>query len=229
MGRTSAKQEGQEAQLATVCSTALTCFRDLARWLKPVLPHLAAAVEHFLDVPAFDWPKQWAALPAGHVIRPYEHLMTRIERRQIDALLAANTETLAAAAPAQAAKATKAPAPSAEAGANVIDANTFFQVDLRVARIVAAERVEGSSKLLRLELDLNEGRTRQVFSGIQSAYDPATLVGRLTVCVANLAPRKMKFGVSEAMVLCASDETQKDAGLYLLSPDSGAAPGMRIT
>ena len=97
------------------------------------------------------------------------------------------------------------------------------------AASVAAERVEGSSKLLRLELDLNEGRTRQVFSGIQSAYDPATLVGRLTVCVANLAPRKMKFGVSEAMVLCASDETQKDAGLYLLSPDSGAAPGMRIT
>lgn len=234
-----ARQEGQDAALACVCSTAITLFRDLARWLKPVLPHLAANVERFLDVPAFDWPKQWEPLPAGHVIRPYEHLMTRIERRQIDALLAANTDTLAAAAPAQAEKKGKASKasktaqaplpPAAEGGANVIDANTFFQVDLRVARIVAAERVEGSSKLLRLELDLNEGRTRQVFSGIQSAYDPATLINRLTVCVANLAPRKMKFGVSEAMVLCASDETQKDAGLYLLSPDSGAAPGMRIT
>ena len=109
-----------------------------------------------------------------------------------------------------------------------ISIDDFAKVDLRIARIVAADHVEGADKLLRLSLDIGEEKPRQVFAGIKSAYDPATLVGRLTVMVANLAPRKMKFGISEGMVLAASDADGKTAGLYILSPDSGAAPGMRV-
>jgi methionyl-tRNA synthetase len=142
-------------------------------------------------------------LPAGHRINPYEHLLKRVDAKTLDKLF-----------------------DSVKDSPVTIAIDDFAKVDLRVARIVAAEVVAGSDKLLQLTLDLGEAATRTVFSGIRSAYDPATLAGRLTVVVANLAPRKMRFGVSEGMVLCASGTGD---GLFLLAPDSGATPGMRIT
>jgi len=239
-----AKQDGREAQLHVVCSTALTLFRDLTLYLKPVLPALAEQVERFLAVGPLSWQDDWQPLPAGHPINVYAHLMTRVERKQIDALLDANRESLApAAAAAPTAKAAASPqrhaekqqheAQAAETAMPHISIDDFAKVDLRIARIVAAEHVEGADKLIRLQLDIGEteagqAKPRQVFAGIKSAYDPAALVGRLTVMVANLAPRKMKFGLSEGMVLAASDADGKTAGLYLLSPDAGATPGMRV-
>jgi len=247
-----ARQEGQEARLHTVCSTALTMFRDLTRYLKPVLPALAAQVETFLAIPAMDWQGDWAALPAGHAIQAYSHLMTRVERKQIDALLEANRESLApaTAVPAKTdkpAKDTEAAssqqrhaekqqhsAQAAETASPHITIDDFTKVELRIARIVDAQHVEGADKLIRLALDIGEAdesgnpKPRQVFAGIKSAYDPATLIGRLTVMVANLAPRKMKFGMSEGMVLAASGGDDKTGGISILSPDSGALPGMRV-
>ena len=247
-----ARQEGQEARLHTVCSTALTMFRDLTRYLKPVLPALAAQVETFLAIPAMDWQGDWAALPAGHAIQAYSHLMTRVERKQIDALLEANRESLApaTAAPAKTdkpAKDTEAEssqqrhaekqqhsAQAAETASPHITIDDFTKVELRIARIVDAQHVEGADKLIRLALDIGEAdesgnpKPRQVFAGIKSAYDPATLIGRLTVMVANLAPRKMKFGMSEGMVLAASDAAGSTPGIFLLSPDAGAHPGMKV-
>ena len=241
-----ARQPGEDLALHGVCSTALTMFRDLARYLKPVLPALAAAVEDFLAIEPMDWQGSWQALPAGHAIRPYRHLMTRVERKQIDALLEANRDSLAPAQPQAAAataaatsspqrhaqKQSQASAPAEEAPRH-ISIDDFSRVDLRVARIVDAAHVEGADKLIRLQLDVGEtengeARLRQVFAGIKSAYDPACLIGRFTVMVANLAPRKMKFGISEGMVLAASDADGKDPGLYLLSPDAGASAGMRV-
>ena len=241
-----AKEEGQEAQLHTVCSTALTLFRDLTLYLKPVLPALAAQVEAFLAIEPLTWNAGWHPLPAGHTIKAYQHLMTRVERKQIDALLEANRESLAPAAakPAEAAKAASSQqrhaekqqhaAQTAETAKEHISIDDFTKVDLRIAKIVDAQHVEGADKLIRLSLDIGETdeagnpKPRQVFAGIKSAYDPAALVGRLTVMVANLAPRKMKFGMSEGMVLAASDPDGKTGGLYILSPDAGAAPGMRV-
>ena len=249
------KQEGQEAHLHAVCSTALTMFRDLARYLKPVLPALATQVEEFLSIAPMTWLGDWAALPAGHAIQTYSHLMTRVERKQIDALLEANRDSLAPAVTAPAKDAEKAKtvegakviaspqrhsekqqhaAQSAETASAHISIDDFTKVDLRIARIVNAEHVEGADKLIRLLLDIGETdeagnpRPRQVFAGIKSAYDPATLIGRHTVMVANLTPRKMKFGMSEGMVLAASDPDGKTGGLYILSPDAGASAGMRV-
>ena len=216
-----AKRDGQEGRLHIVCSTALTLFRDLARYLKPVLPALVANVERFLNIPSLDWQGDWAALPAGHSIKPYQHLAQRIERAQVDLLIEANRDSLA-----------PAPASGKEAKtvttSPVISIEDFAKVDLRVAKIIEASLVEGSDKLLRLSLDVGEEKPRQVFAGIKSAYSPEALVGRLTVMVANLAPRKMKFGISEGMVLAASDPEGKIAGISILSPDSGAVPGMRV-
>ncbi|MBN9695644.1 MAG: methionine--tRNA ligase [Zoogloea sp.] len=245
-----AKQEGQEARLHVVCSTAINIFKALTGLLKPVLPALAAQVETFLAIAPLGWDTLLAPLPAGHAIGAYSHLMTRIERKQVDALLEANRESLAPATEAAPAKAAKgkddkaahseqrhaqhqAHAATTEATqANefepYISIDDFGKVDLRIARIVSAEHVEGAAKLLRLQLDIGEETPRQVFAGIKSAYDPAALVGRLTVMVANLAPRKMKFGMSEGMVLAASDASGEHPGLFILSPDAGAQPGMRV-
>jgi len=247
-----ARHEGKEALLHTVCSTALTMFRDLSRYLKPVLPALVAQVESFLALASMDWQGDWAPLPAGHAIHAYSHLMTRVERKQIDALLEANRESLAPAAAAAARSAKDAvatqtsssqqrhaekqqhAAQAAETSLPHIGIDDFTKIDLRIAKIVDARHVEGADKLIQLQLDIGEtdesgrAKPRQVFAGIKSAYDPASLVGRLTVMVANLAPRKMKFGMSEGMVLAASDADGKNAGLYILSPDSGATPGMRV-
>jgi methionyl-tRNA synthetase len=232
-----AKQEGKDAELLEVCSTALTLFRDLTRYLKPVLPKLAAQVEAFLNIPPMIWNEEWAALSSGHVINDYQHLATRLDPKLIEAMVAANKESLT---PATEQKATHSEQRHAAHQQNVtnteveqaekdfepfISIEDFSKVDLRVARIVNAEQVEGAAKLLQLTLDIGEGKTRNVFAGIKSAYDPEQLKGRLTVMVANLAPRKMKFGLSEGMVLAASGS---EPGLFILSPDDGAQPGMRI-
>jgi len=191
-----AKDSSKDAQLHEVCSRLLEAFRILTVYLKPVLPQLAAQVESFLNVAPFQWSDVSNALPDGHVINAYSHLMTRVEPKMLDALFEA-PEAPAAAEPAVAESSIEEPAPE-------ISIDDFARIDLRIAKIVNCEAVEGSTKLLRLTLDAGEGKTRNVFSGIASAYKPEELVGKLTVMVANLAPRKMKFGISEGMVLAAS-------------------------
>jgi methionyl-tRNA synthetase len=236
-----AKSSEHEELLHYVCTVLLNAFRLLTIYLKPILPKLAQRAEEFLSVAPLHWGDAGHLLPPAHPINPYEHLMTRIEAKQIEALLAANRESLAAAPAAQpephsqqrhaehqqhAAQAEAAIA-AAMSFEPTISIDDFAKIDLRIARIADAAHVEGADKLIRLTLDLG-GETRQVFAGIKSAYDPATLVGRLTVMVANLAPRKMKFGMSEGMVLAASDADGQTPGLFLLSPDAGAAPGMKV-
>jgi methionyl-tRNA synthetase len=239
-----AKQAGQEARLHEACTVALNLFRLLALYLKPVLPKLTEAVEDFLNIAPLAWNDSQSLQPAGHAIQPYSHLMTRVDMKQIDALVEANKQSLETPpAPARHAEAqvhqenkavtdTKtvppSPQPSPAGGEGVISIDDFSKVDLRIARIANAEHVEGADKLLKLTLDVGALGTRQVFAGIKSAYAPEALVGRLTVMVANLAPRKMKFGMSEGMVLAASDPEGQTAGLFILSPDSGATPGMKV-
>jgi len=224
------------------CSVALNVFRLLTLYLKPVLPELARKVEGFLGLERpLSWSDAATLLPQGHLIRRYEHLMRRVESRQLEALFesdetsAIQTEPVSErpARPASAPPSKAAPAASAQRGVDgtpteareTVSIEEFKRLDLRIARIADAEPVEGADKLLKLTLDLG-GERRTVFAGIKSAYEPAALKGRLTVMVANLAPRKMRFGVSEGMVLAASADA---AGLYLLSPDSGAAPGMKVS
>ena len=215
-----AKQEGSEQALHTVCSAALEMFRLLTLYLKPVLPKLATSIESFLNIPGLQWSHAASPLAAGHQINIYAHLVTRIDPKQIEAMTEANKENLQAVATVAA-----QPAVVPVVEADYISIDDFTKVDLRIAKIVSAEHVEGAEKLLKLTLDIGEEKPRQVFAGIKSAYDPATLVGRLTVMVANLAPRKMKFGMSDGMVLAASDER---GGPFILSPDAGSQPGMRV-
>ena len=221
-----AKDETRREELHEVCSRALHGFYVLSILLRPVLPALTSRVaqELFGIGRDFLW-SDLAELPTR--INPYQHLLTRIERKQIDALLEANRESLASAAPppqSQQRHAEHQQHAEEKAAVSHISIDDFSKVDLRVARIAGAEHVEGAEKLIKLTLDLGT-ETRTVFAGIKSAYDPATLTGRLTVMVANLAPRKMKFGLSEGMVLAASGE---GPGIFLLSPDSGAQPGMKV-
>jgi len=217
-----AKDEAQASVLQQVCSDALEMFRLLTLYLKPILPKLAEQIESFLNVAPLDWQAVNSSFSAGHAIKTYEHLITRIDPKQIEAMTEANKETMQPSTTPAA-----APAPTAPAAeeASYINIDDFTKVDLRIAKIVDANHVEGAEKLLQLTLDIGEEKTRNVFAGIKSAYDPETLKGRLTVMVANLAPRKMKFGLSEGMVLAASDER---GGPFILSPDSGAQPGMRV-
>ncbi len=215
-----AKQPDEASALHSVCSTALALFRDLTLYLKPVLPGLATTAERFLNIAPLRWEDAWQHLPAGHRIEPYQHLMSRIDPKQLQALIGADADTPAdPPSPAQPA------AKPAAAQAPTVSIDDFAKLDLRVAKIVSAETVDGADKLLKLTVDLG-GETRTLFAGIRSAYDPAQLIGRLTVVVANLAPRKMRFGTSEGMVLAASGD--QGPGVYLLSPDSGAQPGMRV-
>jgi len=228
-----AKQEGQDDALQEVCSDALEMFRLLTLYLKPVLPKLAAEIEQFLNIAPLSYAALDSALSSQHQINIYTHLITRIEPKFIDAMVEANKENLqatVAAAPAPHSEQRHAEHQQKEANADATEAeyisiDDFTKVDLRIARIANAEHVEGAEKLLKLTLDIGEEKPRQVFAGIKSAYDPAALVGRLTVMVANLAPRKMKFGMSEGMVLAASDER---GGPFILSPDAGAELGMRV-
>ncbi|PPC97891.1 MAG: methionine--tRNA ligase [Methylotenera sp.] len=225
-----AKQEGQDAALQEVCSDALEMFRLLTLYLKPVLPKLAGEIEQFLNIAPLSCSAVATSLLSQHRINAYEHLITRVDGKQIEAMTEANKENLQAtptpAPHSQQRHAEHQQAASAElAEAEYISIDDFTKVDLRIAKIVNAEHVEGAEKLLKLSLDIGEDKPRQVFAGIKSAYDPATLIGRLTVMVANLAPRKMKFGMSEGMVLAASDER---GGPFILSPDVGAAAGMKV-
>jgi methionyl-tRNA synthetase len=223
-----AKEDGRGEELHAVLTTGLNVFRSLVVYLKPVLPRTAAKVEDFFGVPPLVWRD--AAEPLlDHPIRPYEPLMTRIARKDVEAMLAASkAEAAAEMAPAGGTAASGPPAPgllAADPIAPEIAYDDFAKLDLRVARIAAASPVEDADKLLRLRLDLG-GEERTVFAGIKAACpDPAALVGRLTVMVANLAPRKMRFGVSEGMVLAAGPGG-KD--IFLLTPDAGAQPGMRV-
>lgn len=216
----------QKAALQDICSRTLAGFKALSVMLAPVLPALGDRVarELFGQAAGFVW-QDAAMLPTR--IAPFKHLMQRVDPAMLDALV----EAPAAAADAQAAQdAGPAATPGGEAIADTITIDDFAKIDLRVARIVNCEEVEGSSKLLRLTLDVGEGRHRNVFSGIKSAYKPQDLVGKLTVMVANLAPRKMKFGISEGMVLAASHADESaHPGIFVLEPDSGAQPGMRVS
>jgi methionyl-tRNA synthetase len=218
-------------KLHRVSGVILELFRLLTIYLRPILPRLTDEAKKFLNVDSLEWKDVEATLASGHRILPYQHLMTRIDPKQITALVEANKESLQPAPPQhsrqrhaqhqeQTVEAATQPA--------TISIDDFSRIDLRVAKIVSAEQVEGADKLLKLMLDVGTLGTRQVFAGIKSVYEPAQLVGRLTVMVANLAPRKMKFGSSEGMVLAASDVDGKSPGIYLLSPDSGAQPGMRV-
>jgi methionyl-tRNA synthetase len=219
-----AKQEGAEERLLGVCTVALNVFRIATLCLKPVLPATAKAVETFLNIPELEWKDAETELPASHQIATYGHLMKRVTAEQLEALF----EPPAPAAQASAATETVA-APGGEELAPTITIDDFTKIDLRIALIVNCEPVEGSTKLLRLTLDVGEGRTQNVFSGIASAYQPADLIGKHTVMVANLAPRKMKFGISEGMVLAASHGDEKaNPGIYVLNPWPGATPGMRV-
>ncbi|HKB63401.1 MAG TPA: methionine--tRNA ligase [Burkholderiales bacterium] len=211
-----AKSQKNDTRLHEICSESLDYFRFLCGLLRPILPHLVKQAEGFLNCELQRWDSATRPLPAGHKINRYEHLMTRVEEKQLDALFDVSKEATMTAPSPQ-------PSP-ATAGEGVISIDDFNKVDLRIARIVKAEHVEGADKLLKLTLDAGNG-TRTVFAGIKSAYDPAKLEGRLTVMVANLAPRKMKFGVSEGMVLAASGD---GPGVFILSPDSGAQAGMKV-
>ncbi|WP_336269037.1 methionine--tRNA ligase [Vreelandella arctica] len=215
-----AKQDGRDAEVLEICSVGINLFRQLMVYLVPVVPTMAKEAREFLNVASLDWHTRQTVL-TDHSINKFKPLMTRVERDKIDAMIEASKEDLV-----EEQKLKEAPkGPLAEDPiADEIDFAAFAKVDLRIARIAKAQYVEGADKLLQLTLDLG-GETRNVFSGIRSAYAPEALEGRLTVMVANLAPRKMRFGVSEGMVLASANED----GIYLLSPDTGAEPGQRVT
>jgi methionyl-tRNA synthetase len=239
-----AKKPDQEARLQDVCTVCIKAFRILTCYLKPVLPALATEVEKFLNIEPLSFTNITEPLPTGHVIGNYQHLMQRVDVKQLDALFEAPAQAEAAqavpekAAPKKAAAPTTPidpTAPGGEAIAPTIQIDDFAKIDLRIAKILNCTAVVGSTKLLQLTLDVGEQdeagqpKTRNVFSGIASMYQPEQLVGKLTVLVANLAPRKMKFGLSEGMVLAASHAGDKaDPGIYVLEPFVGAKPGMRI-
>lgn len=234
-----AKQAENDAKLQEVCSRLLEAFRILTVFLKPVLPQLASQVEAQLNIAPLNWASVNTPLPDQHTINPYVHLMQRVDIKIFDQLF--DAPVVAASSNSAATSAETHPLPSSplegegmvsgaiEELAPEIKIDDFAKVDLRIAKIVNCEHVEGSDKLLRLTLDVGEGKTRNVFSGIKSAYQPEQLIGKFTVMVANLAPRKMKFGISEGMVLAASAADEKaNPGLYILEAWPGAQPGMRV-
>jgi methionyl-tRNA synthetase len=222
------KEDGQRDRVQAVCSMGLNLFRQLIVYLKPILPKMAAGAEEFLNVDPLVW-KDHASPLLDHRINPFKPLFTRLERKTVDQLVEASRESDTAQptggsgdAPAPSANAESAPAADAD-GAH-ISIDDFARVELKVARILGARQVEGADKLLELTLDLGDEQ-RTVFSGIKAAYQPGELEGQLTVVVANLAPRKMRFGVSEGMVLAAGPG---GSDIFLIRPDSGAEPGMIV-
>lgn len=224
-----AKEDGREAEVLAVCATALNVFRLLALYLKPVLPSLAEKAEAFLNIAPLRW-QDAGALLGKHGINRFSALLNRVDMAQVEAMLADSKETtgeeqaaLEAAPKKQGKQKKKETAPAPDDGPISID--DFAKVKLRVARIIKAVHVEGADKLLQLTLDIGQGETRNVFAGIKARYAPEDIEGRLTVMVANLAPRKMKFGLSEGMVLAAGPGGSE---IFLLSPDSGAEPGMEV-
>jgi len=198
----------------------LNCFRLLVLYLKPVLPLMAEKTEAFLNSEPLKWQDAKTTL-TNHKINPFKPLMTRVEKEHIEAMIEDSKDDLNATESEQAlVTGPLADNPIAEE----ITIDDFMKVDLRIAKIIKAEHVEGADKLLQLTLDL-DGETRNVFAGIKSAYSPEDLEGKLTVMVANLAPRKMRFGLSEGMVLAAGSGGKE---LFVLSPDNGAEPGMKV-
>ncbi|HAO24863.1 MULTISPECIES: methionine--tRNA ligase [unclassified Methylophaga] len=212
-----AKEEGKDAEVQAVCSMGINLFRVLIAYLKPVLPRTAEQAEAFLNIDSLSWADIAQPL-SGHTIEPFKPLMTRVEQDKIDAIIEESKENMTATAtPGK-------PVENVDPIADEIQFDDFAKIDLRIAKIVTAEHVEGAEKLLKLTLDIGLAE-KQVFAGIKSAYAPEELVGKLTVMVANLAPRKMRFGLSEGMVLAAGPGG-KD--LFILNPDDGAKPGMRV-
>ncbi|WMY92411.1 methionine--tRNA ligase [Snodgrassella communis] len=212
-----ARQECQEVRLQQVCSELINAFRILTVYLSPVLPQLATKVAAFLNVAPLSWNDSMILLPADHSINTYQHLMQRVEQKQIDDLVAANRQNIQPASTAATA--------AYEAVAATASFDDFMKIDMRVARVLTCEKVEGSSKLLKFQVDLGfEQRT--IFSGIAASYpEPEKLVGRMVIVVANFAPRKMaKFGMSEGMITSAAGNGK----LFLLDVDSGAEPGMKV-
>jgi methionyl-tRNA synthetase len=220
-----AKEEGMAQEVHAVCSVGINLFRVLMTYLKPVLPAMAGKAEAFLNC-SLDWTALDAPL-LSHQLKKFQPLMTRIETKQVEAMVEASRET--PAAPPQAPPTKPEAKKKDQADGAPIEFEDFAKIDLRIVEIVAAEHVEGADKLLRLTLSLGDedtgGATRQVFAGIKAAYQPEDLVGKLTVMVANLASRKMRFGVSEGMVLAAGPG---DTEIFLLEPHPGARPGMRV-
>ena len=221
------KDKGHFADVQGICTQGLNLFRVIITYLKPVLPELAQGAEQFLAAGTLNWQSVQQPLLA-HNIQPFKALMTRIEQKQIDAMLTDNQQTLE---PIAAEESSTLPTQRSDIGYlqedpidSLISYEDFAKLDLRIARINQAQTVKGADKLLQLTLDLG-GETRQVFAGIKAAYSPEQLEGQLTVVVANLAPRKMRFGISEGMVLAAGPG---DKDLFILNPDQGAAPGMRV-
>jgi len=219
-----AKQEGKQDEVQAICALGINLFRQLVIFLKPVLPNLAADAELFLNVAPLNWDDHQTLL-SDHQLNPFQPLMTRIDPAKVEAMTDASKEDLAASATDTGA----APQGNGELAKDPlspeIDFDAFAAIDLRVALIEKAEHVEGADKLLRLTLDIGDEK-RNVFSGIKSAYpNPAELEGRMTMMIANLKPRKMRFGISEGMVMAAGPGGEE---IYLLSPDSGAKPGQRI-
>jgi len=213
------KSEAEQPRLQAICTTAINLFRLLTIYLKPVMPKLASEIEAFLLVGPLSWQDSQSLL-LDHDIEPYRHLAQRIDPKAVAAMVEASQSSLSAVE-------SEAPAvadPAIEPIAETIDIDAFNRIDLRVAQIVDAAHVEGADKLLRLTVDLG-GEQRQIFAGIKSKYSPGELIGQLTVIIANLAPRKMRFGVSEGMLLAAGPGGED---IWILRPDSGARPGMRI-
>ena len=218
-----ARVEGQDTELHRVCSICLEAFRILTVYLSPVLPTVAEKAYAFLNIASQMWTDVATPLSSVNAINAYKHMLTRVEPTHVDKLLEANKQSLQATDSAVVAA-------EIEPIADTITIDDFVKVDLRIAKILECKAVEGSTKLLQLTLDAGEGKTRNVFSGIASMYQPEDLVGKLTVLVANLAPRKMKFGISEGMVLAASaKDGSNNKGIYILEPIAGAEPGMRIS
>ncbi|RUR18413.1 methionine--tRNA ligase [Legionella sp. km535] len=208
-----AKEEHRLADVHAICTMGINLFRILITYLKPVLPMMAQATEQFLNCDALTWDSINQPL-LDHQINTFQPLMVRVEKEKIDAMLSQTKESLMTAPVVEQKTTTEE---------NTISIDDFAKIDLRIAKIISASPVEGADKLLCLKLDLGDCQ-KQVFAGIKSAYEPEDLVGRLTVMVANLAPRTMRFGVSEGMVLAAGD----GKGIYLLQPDAGALPGMKV-
>jgi len=223
-----AKQEDQQENLHKICTSIVNAFRLLTIYLKPVLPPLTKQVEDFLNIEPLNWSDSNSLL-LSHEIKPYKHMITRIEQKQIDALLAESAESLKTAQPSPARhgeqQQNKEEKLMSESTDEFIQFDDFAKVDLRIAKIVKANHVEGADKLLQLTLDIGEEKPRNVFAGIKSAYAPEDLEGKLTVMVANLAPRKMRFGLSEGMVLAAGPGGKE---LWILEPHEGAQPGMKV-
>ena len=212
-----AKEEGKDAELHGVCTMGLNLFRVLVAYLKPVIPILAGNAESFLNSEVAGWVDGLQFL-FNHKINDFIPLMTRVEADKIAAIVEASKENLEKTAPPVVQEKQFAPI------ADTISIDDFSKLDLRIAKIITAESVEGADKLVKLTVDIGDEK-RTIFAGIKAAYSPEQLTGRLTLVVANLAPRKMRFGLSEGMVLAASHE---DSGIYLLSPDAGAIAGMRV-